>query len=148
MSQCSEAHSMACSWPLVKLKSYEDILYPIGGFIPDYNETTLHQICRYICMPSKYIHVLIKRYYVTKMPKIWKFRNCEIPTRCIMLNALQKGKSKKHNQHYNNECKVYTFKKGDLAAIRLIWLMKRNCIHFRPSIFPYLWIVVLNMYTT
>ncbi|XP_076114621.1 uncharacterized protein LOC143082693 isoform X2 [Mytilus galloprovincialis] len=45
MSQCSEAHNMACSWPLIQLKNYEDILYPIGGFIPDYNETTLHQIC-------------------------------------------------------------------------------------------------------
>lgn len=45
MSQCSEAHTMACSWPLLQLKNYEDILYPIGGFIPDYNETTLQQIC-------------------------------------------------------------------------------------------------------
>lgn len=45
MSQCSEAHNMACSWPLIQLKHYEEMLYPIGGFIPDYNETTLHQIC-------------------------------------------------------------------------------------------------------
>ncbi|CAG2215013.1 unnamed protein product [Mytilus edulis] len=75
MSQCSEAHNMACSWPLIQLKNYEDILYPIGGFIPDYNETTLHQICS-----------LFQEYKTCSQPF---FMNCdqETPTEFHILDS-------------------------------------------------------------
>ncbi|XP_069133186.1 uncharacterized protein, partial [Argopecten irradians] len=60
MSQCSEAHTVACSWSLLHLRHYEGLLRPLGGFLPDYNETTLTEICglfqNYMRCSEQYLH--------------------------------------------------------------------------------------------
>ncbi|XP_033752386.1 uncharacterized protein LOC117336117 [Pecten maximus] len=60
MSQCSEAHAVACSWSLLHLRHYEGLLQPLGGFLPDYNETTLTEICglfqNYMSCSEPYLH--------------------------------------------------------------------------------------------
>lgn len=44
MSQCSEAHNVACSMSLMQLERY-DVMNPVSGYMPDYNQSTLTELC-------------------------------------------------------------------------------------------------------
>ncbi|XP_045176496.2 uncharacterized protein LOC123537023 [Mercenaria mercenaria] len=44
-SQCSEAHRQACSYPYIQLKAISSTITPSDKYVPDYNETTLRNVC-------------------------------------------------------------------------------------------------------
>lgn len=45
-SQCSEAHRQACAMPYLQLHQLAQLPSTSGRYVPDYNETTLRNVCR------------------------------------------------------------------------------------------------------
>ncbi|XP_060555468.1 uncharacterized protein LOC132716248 [Ruditapes philippinarum] len=46
-SQCSETHRQACSFPFIQLQAISAAITPSEKYVPDYNETTLRNVCNW-----------------------------------------------------------------------------------------------------